>query len=164
MPPKRKPEQLEEDEAKEELQPRTPKEEPYEQGRPLDDARKAMDEKREERRRLQFIQQFVAPLRESEKYSGSQNARSFAAKWDSRMSGAAMPMKFRTEVFMMLLREFEALEMRELIADEVIDMTDWPTVKQRFEATFEPTTNNIVRDATTLLNMRQRYLICDNAT
>ena len=130
MPPKRKLDQLEEDETKEKLQPRTPKEEPYDQGRPVDDARKVMNEKREERKRLQFIQQFVAPLRESEKYSGSQNTRSFAAKWDSKMAGAAIPMKFRTEIFMMSLREFEALKMREVIADAIIDLTDWSMIKQ----------------------------------
>lgn len=121
MPPKRKQDQLEEDEVKEELQP---KEEPYEQYGTMDHARKMAEEKREERKRLQFIQQFVVPLRESEKYSGAQNARTFAAKWDAKMAGASIPMKHRTEIFMMLLREYEMLKMREEIANDVIDLAN----------------------------------------
>ena len=72
------------------------------------------------------------------------------------MAGATIRTKLRTEIFMMLLRELEALKMREDLAEEVVDLTDWPRVKQRFEAIFEPTMNSIVRDATTLLDMRKQ--------
>lgn len=72
------------------------------------------------------------------------------------MVGAAIPMKYRAEIFMMLLREYEVLKLREELADDIVDLTDWPTVKERFETIFEPTANNIFRDATTLLNMRQQ--------
>ena len=156
MPKKRNADEIEEDETKEELQPIITKEEQYEQHGAASYARKMADENREELKRQQFIQQYVAPLRETEKYNSSQNARMFAAKWDAKMAGAAIPMKHRTDIFMMLLRQVEALKMKEKIDDAVIDLIDWPTVKQTFEKIFKPTLNNAVCDATELLNMRQQ--------
>ncbi len=56
----------------------------------------------------------------------------------------------------MLLREYEAMKIREELAENSTDMSDWLTVEQRFETAFKPTTNNIVRDAATPLNTRQQ--------
>ena len=155
MPPKRKPDHTDDDDKKDEM-PLQQKEEPQELSVMADYTRRMMNEKRDERKRQQFVQQYVAPLHESEKYNGAKNARTFVAKWDAKMTGATIPLKHRSEILMMLLREYEATKMREDIADAVIDLSDWLTVKHHFETIFAPTTNDIVRDAATVLNLQQQ--------
>ena len=98
----------------------------------------------------------MAPLHESQKYNGAKNARTFAAKWHAKTTGATIPPKHRSELFTMPLREHEATKTREDIADAVIDPSDWPTAKHHFETILAPTTNNIVRDAATVLNLQQQ--------
>ena len=156
MPPKRKPDQTDDDDKKNELPLQQQKEEPQELSIMADYTRRMMNEKRDERKRQQFVQQYVALLHETEKYNGAKNAWTFVAKWNAKMTGAAIPLKHRSEIFMMLLREYEATKMREDLADAVVDLCDWLTVKHHFETIFASTTNNIVRDAATLLKLQQQ--------
>ena len=154
MPPKRKPDQTDDDARMEEPLPQQPQEGAQEKDNMIDYARLMVDEKREDRKRQRFFQQYVAPLRETEKYHGSQNARTFAAKWDAKMAGAAIPLKYRTEIFKMLLREYESTRMQEELDDAGIEEHDWLAAKQLFEVMFAPTTDNIVRNATALFHTR----------
>ena len=152
----RKPDLVDDDEVREKSPSQQPQESALDATGMGDYARAMVDEKRDDRRRQRFVNQFVAPLRESEKHNGSQNARTFAAKWDAKMASASIPLKRRSEIFMMLLREYETTRMREELAQAAVEMHDWPEVKQKFETAFKPTMNNIVRDAAASLNMRQQ--------
>lgn len=155
MPPKHTVDQTDETDREEQLS-HDSQEATMEPNPTAECARKLAEEKRSDRRRQHFIEQFVAPLCESEKCSGSQNARTFAARWDASAATAAIALKQRAEIFITLLREYEAMRMRDELADAEIEMTDWLAAKQHFGTALAPATNTIVRDAATILNMRQQ--------
>ena len=87
-------------------------------------ARKSAEEKRSDRRRQHFIQQSVAPLRESEEYSVTKRAN-VRCKVRCKSGDRRNAPKQRAEIFITLLREHEAMRVRDELADAEIEMTDW---------------------------------------